>query len=281
MKYQFKTQIGIMQGRLTETKGRGIQFFPFENWENEFKVGKGVGIKEIEFIFDYNDYKNNPLWDNVDKIRSIINQTGIEVNAVCFDYFMRRPFYKFEGQEKDSILKENRNIFKTILSNMEKLGIRLIEIPLVDNSSLKTEKEALEFRNFLLQIVQETTDEIRFGLETDLPPHEFQQYIDSFGNSRIGANYDSGNSSGLGYDPYEEIIVLGKRIFNIHIKDRVYQGTTVQLGTGNAEFGKFFKALSEIDYSGNFILQAARGEEGKEAENIKDQIKFLKGYMEW
>ena len=61
MKYQFKTQIGIMQGRLTETKGRGIQFFPFENWENEFKVGKGVGIKEIEFIFDYNDYKNKHL----------------------------------------------------------------------------------------------------------------------------------------------------------------------------------------------------------------------------
>ena len=164
---------------------------------------------------------------------------------------------------------------------MKMLGIQLIEIPLVDNSSLKTEVEALEFRDFLLRIIQETAEEIKFGLETDLPPHEFKQYIDGFKNSRVGANYDSGNSSGLGYDPYEEITVLRNRIFNIHIKDRVYQGTTVQLGTGSAEFDKFFKALKEINYRGNFILQAARGEEGKEFENIRNQIEFLKGYMEW
>ena len=281
MKYLFNTQIGIMQGRLTRPEGRGIQFFPFDNWENEFVRGKEVGIREIEFIFDYEDYEKNPLWNAVERIENIINQTGIQVNAVCFDYFMRRPFYKYSGEEKNKVLEENKSILEIVLKNMKKLGIGLIEIPLVDNSSLKTEKEALEFRDFLLSVVRETEGEMKFGLETDLPPYEFKQYIDSFENDRVGANYDSGNSSGLGYDPYEEITVLGKRIFNVHVKDRVYKGTTVKLGTGSAEFDKFFKALNEIGYSGNFILQAARSEEGKEEENIKNQIIFLKGYMEW
>lgn len=56
--------IGIMQGRLTQPKGRGIQFFPFDNWIEEFKVAKEIGLKEIEFIFDYDNYKENPLWQD-------------------------------------------------------------------------------------------------------------------------------------------------------------------------------------------------------------------------
>ena len=46
---------GIMQGRLTPANGRGIQFFPFENWENEFMDCARIGLDEIEWIFDYVD----------------------------------------------------------------------------------------------------------------------------------------------------------------------------------------------------------------------------------
>ena len=37
-----KYSTGIMQGRLTEPRGRGIQFFPFENWEREFEDRKST-----------------------------------------------------------------------------------------------------------------------------------------------------------------------------------------------------------------------------------------------
>ena len=53
--------LGIMQGRLTSTLGRGIQFFPFEEWKEEFKAAQEIGIDEIEWIFDYPDYQKNPL----------------------------------------------------------------------------------------------------------------------------------------------------------------------------------------------------------------------------
>ncbi len=276
----FKLQIGIMQGRLTEPKERGIQFFPFENWKKEFILGKEIGINEIEFIFDYDRYLSNPLWNAPERIQYMIASTGIQVNAVCFDYFMRRPFYKFSGDEKTVVLQENTHIIKKIIHNMRISGIKLIEIPLVDNSSLKTESEAIEFQRFLLTVINEVGEGIKFGLETDLPPNQFREYIDSFNNNAVGANYDTGNSSGLGYNPYEEILSLKEKIFNIHIKDRVYRGQSVQLGTGSADFENVFRAINEINYTGNFILQAARGEEGKEKENIIKQIDFLRKYIQ-
>ena len=79
---------------------------------------------------------------------------------------------------------------------------------------------------------------------------------------------------------FEEVTTLREKILNIHIKDRKFQGTTVALGTGSADFEGLFRGLREIAYYGAYILQAARGVEGKERENIEDQLTFLKSYTE-
>lgn len=272
---------GIMQGRLTKPLGRGIQFFPFENWEKEFYLAKDLGLSEIEFIFDFERYEENPLWSQNGKnvLKKVMEEIGVKVCSVCFDYFMRRAFFKNDGEEKQKLRVENIQVLQHILASMEELGIGLIEIPLVDASSMESEENKKEFRNFILEIASQTDHDIRFGLETDLCPKEFDAFLNSINMDRVGANYDSGNSSGLGYDMYEEVTTLGERIFNIHIKDRVYGGTTVELGTGSADFSGLFKGLKEIGYQGAFIMQAARGEEGKEAENIANQIRFVKEYV--
>ncbi|MCX4344905.1 MAG: TIM barrel protein [Kineothrix sp.] len=274
-------QLGIMQGRLTPPKGRGIQFFPFDYWENEFWMAKELELDEIEFIFDYDRYDQNPLWtqDGIEKIGKLIEMTGVQVNAVCFDYFMRRPFYKAKVEERELIRAENTEIIRNVLSAMEQLKIALIEIPLVDDSSLKSMAEKDAFREWLVPIVETAKEPIRFGLETDLNPEEFLKYLEEFHHARIGANYDSGNSSGIGYDPYEEVTTLKDYIFNIHIKDRIYHGTTVALGTGSADFERLFQGLKEIGYRNHFILQAARGPEGEEGQNIASQIEFVNRYI--
>ncbi len=277
-----KHQIGIMQGRLTPPKGRGIQFFPFENWQEEFRTARKLGLNEIEFIFDFEDYKQNPLWttDGINKIKEIRAETGIQINAVCFDYFMRRAFFKEEDAQQVKIMEENTQIIKTILESMKQLQIRLLEIPLVDASSLKSDKHKAAFREWLLKIIDYADETINIALETDLSPKDFKEYLNLFNHPRVGANYDSGNSSGLGYDLYEEVTTLRDYIFNIHIKDRVYQGTTVSLGTGSAEFDRLFQGLSEIKYKHGFILQAARGIEGEEQDNIAAQMEFVSQYIQ-
>lgn len=88
-------------------------------------------------------------------------------------------------------------------------------------------------------------------------------------------NYDSGNSSSLGYKPAEEFAAYGKRVGSVHIKDRKLKGTTVALTTGDTDFDSLFKCLADISYAGDYILQVARGEAGQEVEWAKRNREFV------
>lgn len=273
---------GIMQGRLTPERGRGIQFFPFENWHEEFERASMIGLDEIEWIFDYERYQENPLWtsEGCKQIIQTIQNTKVKVKSICFDYFMRRPFYKYEGLEKEDTYKENIDIITIVLKHMSQIGASIIEIPVVDYSSIKNPSEQAELTRFLQQvyIVAESYN-IKVGLETDFKPGIFAEYLDSF-NGKVYANYDSGNSSGLGYNAKEELLSLKNYVINVHIKDRAFQGTTKPLGTGSADFAQVFESLKKIGYKSSFILQAARGMEDDEINTIEEQLQFVKNYVE-
>ena len=270
---QRRLPIGIMQGRLTPSEGKGIQFFPFGKWEKEFVLGEEIGLDEIEWIFDYERYAENPLWTEAgcQAIKERIKATGVKVNSVCFDYFMRRPFFKGKGNRED-----NMKFFSRVLDGMERIGASLIEVPLVDDSSVKNGEERAE----VLELARDMADQAArkkmvVGFETDMPPGIFRTFLEEIGRKNIAANYDSGNSSGLGYDHQEELLSLGSLVANVHIKDRVFQNGTVKLGTGSADFDKVFSALKRIGYRGSLILQAARGADGDEKNTILDQIRFV------
>ncbi len=269
---------GIMQGRLTPSKGRGIQFFPFNEWQKEFHLGQKIGLNEIEWIFDYPHYDENPIWteSGCQQLSRIIEETGVIVKSVCFDYFMRRAFYKGLGD-----YNENIRFFQQVINGMRRIGATLIEVPMVDDSSVKNEKE----RSNALKIARDMADiasvhGITVGFETDMPPGVFRQFLEDIDHKNVAANYDSGNSSGLGYDPLEEIESLGTWIGNVHIKDRVLGNGTVSLGTGSADFEKVFSSLKKTSYHGSFILQAARGEDNNEVETIREQVSFIKKFIE-
>lgn len=273
---------GIMQGRLTPSEGKGIQFFPFDNWEKEFEIGAQIGLDEIEWIFDYDRYKENPLWseEGCKRILKVMARTGVYIHSVCFDYFMHRPFFKCK-ENSEKLLDENRVIVRKIISNMSSIGTNLIEIPLVDTSSVQNEDEKEKVIYYLREVADYALEKnIDVGLETDFPPGYFRKFIKDIRKKNVYANYDSGNSSGIGYDHYEEICSLDKLVRNIHIKDREFQGTTVQLGKGNANFNKVFYALKEIGYNRAIVLQAARMDDGHEVENITRQLEFVKRYVE-
>lgn len=271
----FPHLVGIMQGRLTPPKGRGIQFFPFEEWEEEFEKAAKLGLDEIEFICDLDRYQDNPLWyaGGIWRINELKERYGLTISHICADFFMRRPFFRVE----EKVRQENVKVLERLVFQASKIGARSVEIPLLDNSSLKSEEE----EELLVRSIEECLWlavglNVTISLETDLPPIRFRQLLERFDNQLVGAVYDSGNSASLGYFPYEEITVLGDLVSNIHIKDRMLGGGTVPLGTGSADFFGLFKGLREVGYKGSFIFQAARGPDGQEVENIRQQMSFLR-----
>lgn len=276
-------RLGIMQGRLTPSRGRGIQFFPFDGWKEEFHIGRQIGIQEIEWIFDYPDYEKNPIWSHEgrEEIKSLISESGIEVRSVCWDYFMRRPFYKQPEEQREACLAENRRIFGQVLAGMKEIGAELIEIPLVDDSSIINKEERMAAITLIRWACIAAADQgMTVGLETDFPAGVFTDFLDEIDCENIVSNYDSGNSSGLGYDAEEELRALGKYVYNVHIKDRLKGNGTMKLGTGSADFDKVFGTLKEIGYRNSFIMQAARGTDGQEQEEIEGQLAFVKEYLQ-
>ena len=90
-----KNKIGVMQGRLLpKYKGR-YQAHPVNYWQKEFEIAEDIGLDCIEFIFDFNDAKKNPLLTHqgIDEIKSVSDRTGVEVNTICADYFMDAPLH--------------------------------------------------------------------------------------------------------------------------------------------------------------------------------------------
>jgi hexulose-6-phosphate isomerase len=106
---------------------------------------------------------------------------------------------------------------------------------------------------------------LKIAFECDFAPADLGRFIDLLDPALFGVNYDIGNSASLGFDPDAELAAYGRRVLNVHIKDRVLNGTTVPLGAGNADFDAVFTALGRLHYAGNYILQTARATDGNHA----------------
>ena len=251
------SKIGFMQGRLVNSIDNQIQCFPKHTWKNEFELAKKTGFHLIEWIFD--DLSNPILFsENHTEIQTLCKKHDVLINSLCADFFM---VHKLFSEPENELLK-NLEILKNLIKISSELGIKIIEIPLVDSSSLRSSNNKTEFCENLKTFVPLAEKYgIILNLETDLPPEEFKILIDYFESSNIRANYDVGNSTSLGYDIENELYVLKDLITNIHIKDRIVGGATVPLGNGDTNFDLFFKTLAKIGYSGDFIIQGAREDE--------------------
>jgi hexulose-6-phosphate isomerase len=263
-----------MQGRLVAPEGNRFQSFPREFWRLEFPNAKKAGIDCIEWIYDAYGEDINPINSEtgINEIKNLCVKYGVNVYSVCADYFMDKPFLRTTANER------NNRIEKLIwlLWRCVNLEINRIVLPFVDASQIKTDSELNDVINLLKQVlpVAEETG-IELHLETSLPPSRFKLLLDSIPHPFLKANYDSGNSSSLGYRPVDEFEAYGNRIGSIHIKDRIKGGGTVPLGSGDADFKSLFEQIKLFNYSGDYILQVARNEPGTEIEWIKRNRIFL------
>ncbi|MFA5920953.1 MAG: sugar phosphate isomerase/epimerase family protein [Methylococcaceae bacterium] len=253
--------IGIMQGRLLPKYQGRYQAHPVGYWQEEFPKAAELGLDCIEFILDFNDAELNPLSrdDGPDEILLLSQKTGVKVASVCADYFMEAPLHHVDEQ----VAAQSQRVLQRLLSNGKKLGLTDIVMPCVDQSRLINNAAIERFIARLRPLVEATEIAgINLSLETDLAPQPFAELLERFDSPRVTVNYDTGNSATLGYDSVEELACYGDKITDIHIKDRKLGGGSVPLGTGDAQFGRFFKALRPLKYTGPFIMQSYRDDEG-------------------
>ena len=195
----------------------------------------------------------NPLYTGkiYEVIKELKKNKTIARSVTC-DFFMEKPFFK-----KKYFKNKNKylNILKKIISNGSKIGIKYFVLPLVDNSTVSNISEEQVLIKEIKKICKYLKKDKYILFEIDYKPSQISKFICKFKSNKIGINYDTGNSSALGYKIEDEVKYF-KYVKNIHIKDRFLNGHTVRLGKGDWKYKKFFKKIRNI-YKGNFILQTA------------------------
>lgn len=272
------TQIGIMQGRLVPPTDNRIQCFPRERWADEFALASQAGLNCIEWIYDLYGADVNPLATDagVEKLKELARQHNVKILSICADYFMDKPLVRASQAELDDRI----STFYWLLERGRLIGINRMVIPFVDASRIDTQTEFDGVVTLLKRLLQEAEKTgIEIHLETSLNPFRFAELLALLPHPLLKANYDSGNSSSLGYAPPEEFASYGERVGSVHIKDRLLGAGTVPLGTGDADFPALAESLKKVAYKGDFILQVARGTNGDEVAWAKQNREYVLNHI--
>jgi len=239
--------IGILQGRLTPSLNRGIQFFPEKEWEKEFPIAKKIGFECIELLIKLENYETNPLFTDtgIKQINTLKQQNSLTTPSV-HAFYNQADWYP--------------EVIEKIIQQANLTGAKVVLVSFFKNNALQTESDKITARKQLSKAVHlaEKTN-IKIAIETELVAEELKQLVESFESPAIGVYYDLGNMASLGVSLEAEISLLKKLIVGVHIKDRLKNGgESVLLGDGDTDFETAFDALASIGYNGPYIIQGTR-----------------------
>jgi len=273
------SRIGFMQGRLSPLVNDSIQAFPWNHWREEFALASNLGIGLMEWTLDQERLFENPLLttSGQKKIGDLCKHNNISIPSITGDCFMQAPFWKCSGADRQALQGD----FRAIVEACAIVGIVFVVVPLVDNGCLENREQ----EDILIEYLHSQEDFIvnkgvKIIFESDFDPENLARFIARLDPHTFGINYDIGNSVALGFSPAKEFEAYGKRIMNVHIKDRPFGGTTVSLGTGDADFETVFSLLADLNYKGNYILQTARATDNNHAEILSQYYKMSKNWVE-
>lgn len=137
------------------------------------------------------------------------------------------------GREEE-VLERNMRYFKLLLPYAEEYGVTIAaENMWCDDKKRKTRRGSI-FSN----------------------PHEHARFIDEINNEFFGACLDLGHTSIAGREPQDNIRVLGDRLKALHVHDNDYLDDMHTLpGLSEMNWEEITKALSDVDYQGDFTLE--------------------------
>jgi L-ribulose-5-phosphate 3-epimerase len=261
--------------------GGRFQSFPRQRWRDEFPNAVAAGIGYIEWIVDAYGADVNPILSDAGllELAELKELHNISTPAICADWFMDYPFLRCTAIER----RHRENFLYRLLGIAPEIGADHVVLPFVDVSRIETEND----KRIVAEVVTAAASiaesyGIELHLETDLGPDDFAALLERIPHPYVKANFDSGNSSGLGYIASEEFAAYGVRVGSIHIKDRrsIFDGgiATMPLGEGSANFEDVFQSMKRIGYNRGITLQVARGKEGDEVNWISQQLAFIRRY---
>jgi L-ribulose-5-phosphate 3-epimerase len=270
-KKTFFKHLGITQGRHLKKIKKKIQLFPDKKWKYELRLFNQTKLRYIEWVVSIDNYHQNPicLKNGFKIINQNLRKNRIKCRSVDLDFIVKEDPLNFPDEDIRFFLKK----IKLIAHNSIKIGVKYLILPFLENSSPNNKARMNKLALLINKLREQTSKKIFLLIETDLEPFKLQKFIKKMKN-KVYINYDIGNSASMNYD-FEKEKKYFEFVKNIHLKDRIKNGSTIRFGLGNANFIKIFKYLAKSKNKFDFTLQPARSDTDNDIKEIKLNIKYL------
>lgn len=251
---KFTREYGFSQGRLTVPPKGQLQYFPQENWRNEFVNAGKLGCSFIELLVERQRNLSNPIWSASGRkeIMDLCEANGLRPYSVCLDYIIDHSIL-------DPVADSGRHSVDECIEVCCELGSEILILPLLEASAVTINNMSLMIKALQRMGNLALKHNIVLCVETLLSADALNDFLNTVGMPNVKAVFDTGNRALDTESLKNDIIKLGKNISHVHIKDKNHNGENVVLGSGIVDFSGVFKGLLEIDYLGALNFETNRG----------------------
>jgi L-ribulose-5-phosphate 3-epimerase len=156
------------------------------------------------------------------------------------------------------------------------LGVRVVLLAFFSKGDLRDDKPGVDEVVRRLKAVAPKAERagVVLGLESWLSAQQHLDILARVGSKAVQVYYDVCNSNDRGYDIYQEIRQLGRRICEVHAKEN-----GALLGQGKVDFKKVRAALDDIGYRDWIQIEGAVPPGQQMLQSYQANCKFLRGVL--
>ena len=261
------------------------------SWKEKMQAAKAAGFDYIEISIDESDEQLARLdWsdEEIEEIRSYMEETGIVIPTMCLSGHRRFPF----GSKDEATREKAFEIMEKGIILAQKLGVRCIQLATYDVYYEESDEETK--RRFLDGMKKSVEMASRAGviLAMEIMDTPFvgtilraMHYIKEIPSPYFKIYPDMGNLTQFSNDVESEFELGIAQTAAIHVKETkpgVFKN--VPFGEGTVRFTDIFKKLKELNYTGMFLIEMwadnSRKQTMEEAvKTIKDARLFVEDKM--
>lgn len=245
--------------------------------ERVFHEAQAIGFQGLELDLA-RDYRQDILWTRAgrERLLQLAGETGVEVASVCLGALWGQTFASDDPDDRARAAE----IVTEAARFTPELGTRVILVPIVgvaeQNPALGTARWIEGLRE--CAPVAEASGSIlaleNVGRSPANSAPAILNILDAVGSPAVKAYYDVGNGKSLGYDPIEELQLLGERIAQVHIKG----ARSAQLWENTLDMSAVARTLKGIGYDGYLVFETQATE--NPSEGAARNLKLLKEYIQ-
>ncbi len=258
------------------------------NWSEKIEIAKKAGFDFLEMSVDESDERLSRLeWTKEERneLRVLLEINNFHIRSMCLSAHRRFPFGSKDEQKRE---RAYEIMDKAIELSLD-LGIKNIQIAGYDVYYEDSDSETKEMFIEGLKYAARKAASKNIMLSIEIMDTEFigtitrcLEFIDMVKSPWLQIYPDLGNLTQWAESPEKELEKGVEHIVAIHLKDTkpgIFK--CVPFGEGTVDFKRLFKKITELNYTGPFLVEMwADNEKNYNSEDAVREIENAKLWLE-